>query len=159
MLWWSSWYLKCFRTQKYRPVVWNSDLNISINTAAAAAAVKSLQSSPTLWDPIDGSLPGSPVSRQEHWRWVAISINTTDDLFWKFYHFALKLLFFFVSQKGSFFAFSHWIPVSNFFFLKKSLISSCFLLSLSFNYKFFIHYPNPIFPVLDTHCQQEVTFL
>ena len=27
----------------------------------AAAAAKSLQSCPTLWDPIDGSLPGSPV--------------------------------------------------------------------------------------------------
>ena len=29
--------------------------------AAAAAAAKSLQSCPTLWDPIDGSPPGSPV--------------------------------------------------------------------------------------------------
>ena len=38
--------------------------------AAAAAAAKSLQSCPTLCDPIDGSPPGSPVpgiSRQEHW--------------------------------------------------------------------------------------------
>ena len=37
---------------------------------AAAAAAKSLQSCPTLCDPTDGSLPGSPVlgfSRQEHW--------------------------------------------------------------------------------------------
>ena len=37
---------------------------------AAAAAAKSLQSCPTLCDPIDGSPPGSPVlgfSRQEHW--------------------------------------------------------------------------------------------
>ena len=36
----------------------------------AAAAAKSLQSSPTLCDPIDGSPPGSPslgFSRQEHW--------------------------------------------------------------------------------------------
>ena len=35
-----------------------------------AAAAKSLQSCPTLCDPIDGSPPGSPVpgiSRQEHW--------------------------------------------------------------------------------------------
>ena len=42
----------------------------SISVAAAAAA-KSLQSCPTLCDPIDGSLPGSPLhggfSRQEHW--------------------------------------------------------------------------------------------
>ena len=31
------------------------------SAAAAAAAAKSLQSCPTLCDPIDGSLPGSPV--------------------------------------------------------------------------------------------------
>ena len=31
------------------------------HTAAAAAAAKSLQSSPTLCNPIDGSPPGSPV--------------------------------------------------------------------------------------------------
>ena len=31
------------------------------STRAAAAAAKSLQSCPTLCDPIDGSLPGSPV--------------------------------------------------------------------------------------------------
>ena len=30
-------------------------------TAAAVAAAKSLQSCPTLCDPIDGSLPGSPI--------------------------------------------------------------------------------------------------
>ena len=38
--------------------------------AAAAAAAKSLQSYPTLCDPIDGSPPGSPslgFSGQEHW--------------------------------------------------------------------------------------------
>ena len=38
--------------------------------SAAAAAAKSLQSCPTLCDPIDGSPPGSPslgFSRQEHW--------------------------------------------------------------------------------------------
>ena len=36
----------------------------------AAAAAKSLQSCPTLCDPIDGSPPGSPVPgtlQQEHW--------------------------------------------------------------------------------------------
>ena len=32
-----------------------------MNRAAAAAAAKSLQSCPTLCDPIDGSPPGSPV--------------------------------------------------------------------------------------------------
>ena len=37
---------------------------------AVAAAAKSLQSCPTLCDPIDGSPPGSPVPgilHQEHW--------------------------------------------------------------------------------------------
>ena len=37
---------------------------------AAAPAAKSLQSCPTLCDPINGSPPGSPslgFSRQEHW--------------------------------------------------------------------------------------------
>ena len=45
-----------------------------INTAAAAAA-KSLQSCPTLRDPIDGSLPGSPIPgilQAKTWEWVAI---------------------------------------------------------------------------------------
>ena len=32
-----------------------------VKAAAAAAAAKSLQSCPTLWDPIDGSPPGSPI--------------------------------------------------------------------------------------------------
>ena len=42
--------------------------NFADNKTAAAA--KSLQSCPTLCDPIDGSPPGSPIpgfSRQEHW--------------------------------------------------------------------------------------------
>ena len=38
-------------------VLWNA----SLRAAAAAAAAKSLQSCPTLCDPIDGSPPGSPV--------------------------------------------------------------------------------------------------
>ena len=44
--------------------------------AAAAAAAKSLQSCPTLCDPIDGSPPGSPVPgilRTRTLEWVAIS--------------------------------------------------------------------------------------
>ena len=46
--------------------------------AAAAAAAKSLQSCPTLCDPIDGSLPGSPVPGIRQARtleWVAISFS------------------------------------------------------------------------------------
>ena len=41
-----------------------------MNNVAATAAAKSLQSCPTLCDPIDCSPPDSPVpriSRQEHW--------------------------------------------------------------------------------------------
>ena len=44
--------------------------------AAAAAAAKSLQSCPTLCDPIDGSPPGSPVPgilQARTLEWVAIS--------------------------------------------------------------------------------------
>ena len=47
-------------------------------SAAAAAAAKSLQSCPTLCDPIDGSPPGSPVSEILQARileWVAISFS------------------------------------------------------------------------------------
>ena len=47
------------------------DFGVLILYPAAAAAAKSLQSCPTLCDPIDGSSSGSPVSlgfsRQEHW--------------------------------------------------------------------------------------------
>ena len=47
-------------------------------SAAAAAAAKSLQSCPTLCDPIDGSPPGSPVPGILQARtldWVAISFS------------------------------------------------------------------------------------
>ena len=50
----------------------------TINTAAAAAAAKSLQSCPTLCDPIDGSPPGSPVPgilQPRTLEWVAISFS------------------------------------------------------------------------------------
>ena len=47
-------------------------------SAAAAAAAKSLQLCPTLWDPIDGSPPGSPVPgilQARTLEWVAISFS------------------------------------------------------------------------------------
>ena len=47
----------------------------------AAAAAKSLQSCPTLFDPIDGSPPGSTVPRILQARtleWVAISFSRND---------------------------------------------------------------------------------
>ena len=46
--------------------------------AAAAAAAKSLQSCPTLCDPVDGSPPGSPVPgilQARTLEWVAISFS------------------------------------------------------------------------------------
>ena len=45
---------------------------------AAAAAAKSLQSCPTLWDPTDGSPPGSPVRgilQARTLKWVAIPFS------------------------------------------------------------------------------------
>ena len=51
---------------------------ISHAATAAAAAAKSLQSCPTLCDPIDGSLPGSPVPgilQARTLEWVAISFS------------------------------------------------------------------------------------
>ena len=50
----------------------------SIKAFAAAAAAKLLQSCPTLWDPIDGSPPGSPVPGMLQARtleWVTISFS------------------------------------------------------------------------------------
>ena len=47
-----------------------SCIGVLLNKTAAAAAAKSLQSCPTLCDPIDGSSPGFlslGFSRQEHW--------------------------------------------------------------------------------------------
>ena len=49
-----------------------------VHTAAAAAATKSLQSCPTLCDPIDGSPPGSPIPgilQARTLEWVAISFS------------------------------------------------------------------------------------
>ena len=49
-----------------------------MSCAAAAAAAKSLQSCPTLWDPIVGSPPGSPVPgilQARTLEWVAISLS------------------------------------------------------------------------------------
>ena len=51
---------------------------ITFRPFAAAAAAKSLQSCPTLCNPIDGSPPGSPIPRILQARileWVAISFS------------------------------------------------------------------------------------
>ena len=51
-----------------------------VTNEPAAAAVKSLQSCPTLCDPIDGSPPGSPIPgilQARTLEWVAISFSNT----------------------------------------------------------------------------------
>ena len=51
---------------------------VMTNLTAAAAAAKSLQSWPTLCDPIDGSPPGSPIPgilQARTLEWVAISFS------------------------------------------------------------------------------------
>ena len=51
----------------------------SLPLPAAAAAAKSLQSCPTLWDPRDGSPPGSPIPgvlQARTLEWVAISFSS-----------------------------------------------------------------------------------
>ena len=60
---------------------WTCSVHASLHkhpTPAAAAAAKSLQSCPTLCNPIDGSPPGSPVPgilQARTLEWVAISFS------------------------------------------------------------------------------------
>ena len=57
---------------------WFKQWQCYINEVAAAAAAKSLQSCPTLCDPIDGSPPGSPIPgilQPRTLEWVAISFS------------------------------------------------------------------------------------
>ena len=57
-----------------------ASLSFIISNITAAAAAKSLQSCPTLCDPIDGSLSGSPVPgilQARILEWVAISFSNT----------------------------------------------------------------------------------
>ena len=54
--------------------------NDALITAATATAAKSLQSCPTLCDPIDGSLPGSSIhgifqARVVEWGAIAVLFN------------------------------------------------------------------------------------
>ena len=57
---------------------WVLELSIRDHLCSAAAAAKSLQSCPTLCDPIDGSPTGSPVPgilQARTLEWVAISFS------------------------------------------------------------------------------------
>ena len=65
-------------TVRWPQRIWNLETGLSWNTAAAAAAAKSLQSCPTLRNPIDGSSPGSPIPgilQARILEWVAISFS------------------------------------------------------------------------------------
>ena len=58
------------------PQYWSFSFSISPSSVAATATAKSLQSCPTLCDPIDGSPPGSPVPgilQARTLEWVVIS--------------------------------------------------------------------------------------
>ena len=60
-----------------------------VGVVAAAAAAKSLQSCPTLCDPIDGSPPGSlslGFSRREHWSGLPFPSPMRESEKWKWSH-------------------------------------------------------------------------
>ena len=62
----------------WRQEVYGKSLHLLLNIAAATAA-KSLQSCPTLCDPIDGSPPGSAIPgilQARTLEWVAISFSS-----------------------------------------------------------------------------------
>ena len=69
-----------FGTGRYKLLYteWIINKVLQYSTAAAAAAAKSLQSCPTLCDPIDGRPPGSPIPgilQARTLEWVAISFS------------------------------------------------------------------------------------
>ena len=66
--------LQCMEPNTY---IWSAQYILAA-AAAAAAAAKSLQSCPTLCNPIDGSQPGSPIPgilQARTLEWVAISFS------------------------------------------------------------------------------------
>ena len=70
------WYLLCHFTNSC--IDWAAEFLTIAKIRAAAAAAKSLQSCPTLCDPIDSSPPGSPVPgilQARILEWVAISFS------------------------------------------------------------------------------------
>ena len=73
-----SWFSKQAQSSKQERTEALRVLKILQNVTFAAAAATSLQSCPTLCDPIDGSPPGSPVPgilQARTLEWVAISFS------------------------------------------------------------------------------------
>ena len=74
-------YLSCFGLNKGKlclQIYFFVDIDLVFPKFSAAAAAKSLQSCPTLCDPIDGSPPGSPVPgilQARTLEWVAVSLS------------------------------------------------------------------------------------
>ena len=79
---WETWFLQTlflllWSTHSGNDVTWH---------VAAAAAAKSLQSCPTLCDPLDGSPPGSPVPgilQEEHWSELPLPSPVHETEKWK----------------------------------------------------------------------------
>ena len=78
---WRKDYTPLFKFKCVQSITWGSLISCYTTcspAAAAAAAAESLQSCPTLCDPIDGSPPGSPVPgilQARTLEWVAISFS------------------------------------------------------------------------------------
>ena len=73
---WKSFFIFTFSQASFLPWLEQKITQLFYSAAAAAATAKSLQSCPTLCDPIDGSPPGSPVPgilQARTLEWVAIS--------------------------------------------------------------------------------------
>ena len=76
--WWSPTVSSLIAQNDYTGVCVHIWMHIYVQYAAAAAAAKLLQSCPTLCDPRDGSLPGSPVPgilQARTLEWVVISFS------------------------------------------------------------------------------------
>ena len=76
-----AWTSLCMANEWFQTILKRTIKNIrdSLNVTLVAAAAKSLQSCPTLCDPIDGSPPGSPVPgifQARTLEWVAISFSS-----------------------------------------------------------------------------------
>ena len=77
-----TWWVTVHRTAKTQTCLnqpaTHTHMQIIFSASLAAAAAKSIQLCPTLWDPIDGSPPGSPIPgilQARILEWVAISFS------------------------------------------------------------------------------------